>query len=106
MQLCHHIVIIEDSIKGKHGFLDTNYLSFTMSLSEEEIIRLYGKRWDIEVFFKICKTYLRLEKEFQCLSYDALTAHTAVVFTRYDFGDRKDKRDPRALGELFFTCFD
>jgi hypothetical protein len=24
-------------------------------LSEEEIIRIYGKRWDIEVFFKTCK---------------------------------------------------
>lgn len=25
-----------------------------MDLSEEEIIRIYGKRWDIEVLFKTC----------------------------------------------------
>jgi hypothetical protein len=83
-------------------------ISTDMSLSEEEIIRLYGKRWDIEVFFKICKTYLRLGKEFQCLSYDALTAHTAVVFTRYMILaiEKRQKEDPGALGELFFTCFD
>ena len=39
--------------------------------------------WDIEVFFKVCKSYLRLSKECHCLSFDAMTAHTAVVFTRY-----------------------
>ncbi len=27
-------------------------------ISEEEIIRIYGKRWQIEVFFKTCKSYL------------------------------------------------
>lgn len=30
-------------------------LSTDLSLEENEIIRLYGKRWDIEVFFKVCK---------------------------------------------------
>ena len=44
------------------------------SLSEEEIIRTYGKRWDIEVFFKSCKSYLRLVKECRSTSYDALNA--------------------------------
>ena len=34
-----------------------------MKLSEEEIVRLYGKRWGIEMFFKMCKSYLRLSKE-------------------------------------------
>ena len=54
-----------------------------MSLSEEEIIRIYGKRWQIEVFFKTCKSMLNLIGECHSLSYDALTAHTAIVFTRY-----------------------
>ncbi len=58
-------------------------ISTDTSLSEEEIIRLYGKRWDIEVFFKVCKSYLRLSKECHSLSFDAMSAHTAVVFTRY-----------------------
>ena len=74
------------------------------ALSEDEIIRIYGKRWDIEVFFKNCKTYLRLQKECQSLSYDAMTAHVASVMTRYmilSVYQRQDE-DHRALGELFF----
>jgi hypothetical protein len=35
-----------------------------LSIPEEEIIRIYGTRWDIEVFFKCAKTLLRLQKEF------------------------------------------
>ena len=35
-------------------------ISTDTNLSEEEIIRIYGKRWDIEVFFKSCKSYLHL----------------------------------------------
>lgn len=53
------------------------------SLSEKEIIRIYGKRWQIEVFFKTCKSMLNLVGECHSLSYDALTAHVAIVFTRY-----------------------
>lgn len=52
-------------------------------LTEEEIIRIYGKRWQIEVFFKTCKSTLNLIGECHSLSYDALTAHAAIVFTRY-----------------------
>jgi hypothetical protein len=83
-------------------------ISTDMELTEEEIIQLYGKRWDIEVFFKICKSYLGLGKEFQCLSYDAITAHTAVVLTRYMILalEKRQNEDPRALGELFFLCYD
>jgi hypothetical protein len=42
-----------------------------MIISEEEVIRIYGKRWDIEVFFKVCKSYLKLSKGCNLLSYDA-----------------------------------
>ena len=31
-----------------------------MGLSEQDIIRIYGHRWDIEVFFKTCKSSLLL----------------------------------------------
>ena len=54
-------------------------------LSEEEIIRIYGKRWQIEVFFKTCKSYLQLVSECHSLTYDALTAHVAIVFVRYNY---------------------
>ena len=40
------------------------------SLSEEEIIRIYGKRWQIEVFFKTCKSMLNLIGECHSLSYE------------------------------------
>ena len=82
-------------------------ISTDMNLSEDEIIRLYGKRWDIEVFFKVCKSYLRLGKECRSLSYDAMTAHVAIVFARYMMLslERRQNEDDRSLGELFFlTC--
>jgi len=83
-------------------------ISTDMNLSEEEVIQLYGKRWDIEVFFKICKSYLNLGSEFQQLSYDAITAHTAVVMIRYMILalEKRQTEDPRALGELFFLGYD
>lgn len=73
-------------------------------LSEEEIIRNYGKRWQIEVFFKTCKSYLQLVTECHSLSYDALTAHVAIVFARYLMIAMEQRRneDERTLGELFF----
>ena len=77
-------------------------------LSEEEIIRIYGKRWQIEVFFKTCKSYLQLVSECHSLSYDALTAHVAIVFVRYmmiALEQRKDE-DFRSLGEIFFYFTD
>jgi transposase len=83
-------------------------ISTDMELSEEDVISTYGKRWDIEVFFKICKSYLRLTNEFQQLSYDALTARTAIVMIRYMIlsVERRTMEDPRTLGELFFLGFD
>ena len=78
------------------------------NLSEDEIIRIYGKRWQIEVFFKTCKTYLNLISECHSLSYDALTAHTAIVFTRYLMIAMEQRRneDERTLGEIFFFFTD
>lgn len=50
---------------------------------EHEIVKIYGMRWDIEVFFKTTKSLLRLQKEFQGRSYDLLISHTTIVFARY-----------------------
>ncbi|MCD8338577.1 MAG: transposase, partial [Lachnospiraceae bacterium] len=83
-------------------------ISTDTDMAEEEIIRIYGKRWDIEVFFKSCKSYLRLVKESRSLSYDALTAHTAIVFTRYmmlSVAKRNDE-DERTICELFYVMLD
>jgi len=79
-----------------------------MTLDEETIIQLYGKRWDIEVFFKINKSYLNLAKEFQGLSYDLITAHTAIVMTRYIIlaSDKRLNQDHRTMTELFHSSYD
>jgi hypothetical protein len=83
-------------------------ISTDMSLPEEEIIRIYGKRWSIEIFFKVCKSYLNLNKEFQCLSYDAMVAHTAIVLVRYIMlaVECRNKEDARTLGEIFYLAYD
>ena len=83
-------------------------ISTDTSLSEEQIIELYGKRWDIEVFFKMCKSYLKLAKEFEGRTYDMMTAHTAIVFIRYICiaWEQRQTQDPRCFGEIFFLIND
>ena len=83
-------------------------ISTDVNLNEEEIIRIYGKRWDIEVFFKVCKSYLNLSKECRSISYDAMTAHTAIVFTRYMMLslESREANDTRSMGELFLYFSD
>ena len=78
------------------------------TLSEEESIRIYGKRWQIEVFFKTCKSMLNLIGECHSLSYDALTAHVAIVFTRYMLlaMEQRQNEDQRTLRKLFFLLVD
>ena len=82
-------------------------ISTDVALSEEEIIELYGKRWDIEPFHKVLKSTLKLEKEFQFRSFDAIVAHAAMVVVRYIFLalESRENTDERSIGELFwFTC--
>lgn len=83
-------------------------ISTDTSLPEEEIIRIYGKRWDIEVFFKVCKSYLRLTSECRSISYDAMTAYVAIVFARYMMlsTENRVQIDARTLGELFYEACD
>ena len=83
-------------------------LTTDLSLSEEEIVTLYGKRWDIEVFFKMVKSFLKLAREFQVRSYDALVTHTSIVFIRYIMLAVVARRnqDPRTIGELFYSIYD
>jgi len=104
-RLAARIVFVRDRNNRKKWIA---FATTDMSLTEEDVIQLYGKRWDIEVFFKICKSYLNLAREFQGLSYDSITAHTAVVMTRYIMlaTHKRQYEDPRSLGELFHLCYD
>ena len=56
----------------------------------------------------VCKSYLNLSRECNSLSYDAMTAHTAVVFTRYMMLslESRESNDNRSLGELFLYFSD
>lgn len=77
-------------------------------VKDGEIIRIYGKRWDIEVFFKVCKSHLNLSRECNSLSYDAMTAHTAVVFSRYMMlsPESRESNDNRPLDKIFLYFYE
>ncbi|BCO07979.1 transposase [Desulfolithobacter dissulfuricans] len=92
--------------RQKRGWLAI--LSTDLELSAEEIVRIYGKRWDIEVFFKMAKHYLNLEREMQLRDYDGLIGHTTIVMLRYLFlaFEQRLHDDPRTLGSLFYACSD
>ena len=79
-------------------------LSTDLSLSDAEIVRIYGNRWSIECFFKSSKSFLKLGTEFQSHNYGAMVSHTTIVFTRYIILEwiRRNQNDQKTYGELFF----
>ena len=83
-------------------------LSTDCSLSDSEIVRIYGNRWSIECFFKASKSCLKLGTEFQSRNYDAMVSHTSIVFTRYMILEwiRRNENDQKTYGELFFMLCD
>lgn len=83
-------------------------LSTDISLSDSEIVRIYGNRWSIECFFKASKSFLKLGSEFQCRSYSAMVSHTTIVFVRYILLEwiRRNQNDERSYGELFYMFCD
>ena len=54
-------------------------LSTDITIADEEMIRLYGKRWDIEVFFKMCKQHLKMNLLLRKLLKDAKSVVTPEV---------------------------
>lgn len=83
-------------------------LSTDISLSDSEIVRIYGNRWSIECFFKSSKSFLKLGTEFQSHNYGAMVSHTTIVFTRYIILEwiRRNRNDQKTYGELFFMFCD
>jgi len=95
------IVFVRDRNRSRQWLA---LLTTDIDLSDEEVVRIYSKRWDIEVFFKISKSYLKLAKEFQGRSYDQLVGHTTIVFMRYIMLmlEVREQSDSRTIGNLFF----
>ena len=83
-------------------------LSTECGLADEEIVRTYGSRWSIECCFKVCKSLLKLGREYHGVSYDLTVSTTAIVFTRYILLEwiRRTDNDPRTMGSLFFQVYD
>jgi hypothetical protein len=100
------VVFVENrNKKSKRVWL--GLLSTDISLSDEEIIRIYGKRWDIEVFFKSIKSLLRVEKEYQLRNFDSINTHISIVCCQYCYLSwlSRKQQDPRTLGELFYLAW-
>ena len=97
------VFVLGDNKRGWLALLSTD-----LDLPGEEIVRLYGKRWDIEVFFKMCKQHLKLVKEVQIRNYDGLIGHTSLVFARYNLLSlfQREQVDQRSFGDLFRACHD
>ncbi|GMA70949.1 hypothetical protein GCM10025879_22000 [Leuconostoc litchii] len=81
--------------------------STDIDLTEDEIIQLYARRWSVEVYFKMCKQYLKLAK-YQGISYDGIFAHTTLVAIGYMIlaVQERESKDDRTLGELFYLLID
>ncbi|WP_168190139.1 hypothetical protein [Caloramator sp. E03] len=96
------IVFLRDNNRS-HNYL--TLISTDITLNDEEIIRIYVKRWDIEVFFKMNESFLKLGKEFQSCSYDSMVAHTSIVFTKYIMLliENRNIKDLRTIAGLFFS---
>jgi hypothetical protein len=99
------VVFVRNRNKKSHWLA---ILSTDCTLSEHEIIKIYGMRWDIEVFFKTTKSLLKLQKEFQGRSYDSLISHTTIVFARYIVLSWQNRcsTDQRTLGGMFYELCD
>ena len=95
------IVFVRNRAKRKDWIA---LISTDMDISEEEIIRRYGVRWNIEVYFKTCKQHLKLLKESNSPSFDAFTCHLTIVCVRYMIlaVNQRAASGDRTLGELFW----
>jgi hypothetical protein len=101
-----HIKLVFVKADNKRGWLAL--ISTDLLLEETEIIRLYAKRWDIEVFFKMCKQHLKLVKEIQLRNFDGLVAYTTIVMMRYNLLSYQQRMDTdlRSYSDVFREFFD
>ena len=93
------VYVTKRGSKGKYLVLATTQYK----LHPQEIIQLYGRRWQIETYFKAAKQYLALNKS-QIQSYDGQCGYIAVTALTYDLlaWQERQSTDDRTLGDLFY----
>ena len=79
-----------------------------LSLPDKDVVSIYGKRWDIEVFFKMAKHFLKLDSEVQVRDFDSIVVHSSIVMIRYIFlaVEQRYASDDRTIGSLFAATSD
>lgn len=109
-----NVLLIDDSLFSRARAKKVELLAKVYDHVEHKytkgfrIIQTYGNRWNIEFFFKMCKSYLKLGKESRTMSYDAMTTHVSIVLVRYMLLSLEQRRkiDKRSIGELFYVSCD
>jgi hypothetical protein len=99
------LVYISEKKKPRNWLI---LVSTDTSLDDERVCQLYGRRWSTEVFYKVCKSVLNLQRGCQCRNFDLIVSHIAIVFIQYMmlFEQQRLFNDDRTLGELFFYMVD
>jgi hypothetical protein len=99
------ITFVQDK-DNKRGWLAIG--TTDLSLSPGQVIELYSRRWNIEVFFKTVKSCLGFAKECQSRSLDAIVCSVTIVFTRHIILTwiNLGLPVPETDGQLFFRLFD
>lgn len=92
------LVFASNRGKGKQYLV---LASTNTSLSPEEIIQLYGRRWQIEIYFKTAKQYLALQNDGQ-YGYIAITALTYNLLALQEQLNTYD----RTIGDIFYLIND
>ncbi len=74
-----------------------------LSLTDEQVVQLYCRRWLIETNFRAQKQYFGLDSECQAHNFDTINAFTVMSNIRYMVMElhRRCNQDPKSLGELF-----
>ena len=89
----------------------SNYMAIlctNINMHDKDIVRAYAYRWDIEVFFRTSKQFLRLENGTQSCNFDAIIASITISCVRYCFLSYVQRRseDLMTHGDLFRACCD
>jgi hypothetical protein len=99
------MVFVSSSANRKNWLV---LLSTDTRLSNEQICQLYARRWTTEVFYKVCKSVLRIAKGCQCRHYDSIVSFVSLVLIQYMMLSVMERNDidDRTIGELFFYMCD